>query len=60
MMLLIECFNSFIFHDYKILSDFNNEIEKAVERVKSSKNLDKILSNSYNANQSFNYNNNLT
>ena len=60
MMFLIECFNSFIFHDYKILSDFNNEIEKAVERIKSSKNLDKILSNSYNANQSFNYNNNLT
>ena len=42
------------------MSDFNNEIEKAVERVKSSKNLDKILSNSYNANQSFkDYNNNL-
>ena len=60
MMLLIECFNSFIFHDYKILSDFNNEIEKAVERVKSSKNLDKILSNSFNANQSFrDYNKNL-
>ena len=58
-MFLIECFNSFIFHDYKILSDFNNEIEKAVERIKSSKNLDKILSNSYNASQSFNYNNNL-
>ena len=59
MMFLIECFNSFIFHDYKILDDFNNEIEKAVERIKSSKNLDKILSNSYNASQSFNYNNNL-
>jgi hypothetical protein len=60
MMFLIECFNSFIFHDYKILSDFNNEIEKAVERIKSSKNLDKILSNSSNANQSFkNYNRNL-
>ena len=61
MFFLIECFNSFIFHDYKILSDFNNEIEKAVERVKSKKNLNKILSsNSYNVNQSFkDFNNNL-
>ena len=53
-MFLIEIVNSIVFHDYKILSDFNNEIEKAVERVKSSKNLNKILSTSfYNGNQSF-------
>ena len=53
MMFLIEIVNSIVFHDYKILSDFNNEIEKAVERIKSSNNLNKILSTSYNGNQSF-------
>ena len=58
MMFLIEIVNSIVFHDYKILSDFNNEIEKAVERVKSSNNLNKILSTSfYNGNQSFKDNN---
>jgi len=53
MMFLIEIVNSIVFHDYKILSDFNNEIEKAVERIKSSNNLNKVLSTSYTGNQSF-------
>ena len=53
MMFLIEIVNSIVFHDYKILSDFNNEIEKAVERVKSSNNINKNLSTSLNGNHSF-------
>ena len=50
MMFVIQIINTIIFHDYKILYDFNNEIEKAVIRIKETSNLNKILSISYSYN----------
>ena len=60
MMFIIQIINTIIFHDYKILYDFNNEIEKAVIRIKETSNLNKILSISYyyNGNQNKINNNN--
>ena len=60
MMFIIEIINTIIFHDYKILYDFNNEIEKAVIRIKETSNINKILSisYSYNGNQNKKNNNN--
>ena len=58
MMFIIQIINTIIFHDYKILDDFNNEIEKAVIRIKETSNINKILSISYSYNGNPKNNNN--